>query len=165
MKVIFLDIDGVLNNNDTEESINGWVFVDDNLIENLAYVIEKTDAVVVLSSSWRSGYYGMQKGAPDDDEQWGIYEYKALVERLKKHSVHIYGHTRWPESSNRGEEIKAWLDEHNVKDFVILDDYDARISEYFPDNFVKTDWRYGLTMTSALKALMILDDPQYPCPF
>ena len=49
-KVIFLDVDGVLNSAKTlyEDSS-----LEDNLILNLKELVNKTEAKIILSSSWR----------------------------------------------------------------------------------------------------------------
>ena len=49
-KVIFLDVDGVLNSTKTlyEDSS-----LEDNLILNLKELVNKTEAKIILSSSWR----------------------------------------------------------------------------------------------------------------
>lgn len=54
MKVIFLDIDGVLNI--IPESVDefGAVF-HSNFVNNLKWIIEETDAKLVISSTWRYG--------------------------------------------------------------------------------------------------------------
>lgn len=164
VKYIFLDVDGVINCDTTEETINGWCFVEDRLIQIVRYIMDNTCARVVLSSSWRSGYYGMRYGADESDESWGIAEYQALVERCGQNGVWFFSHTVWPESSNRGAEIQAWIEDQNeseqdvyhVTSFVILDDYDMDISRYFPDNFVKTNPAVGITIDDAEKAIEIL---------
>jgi len=55
MKVIFLDIDGVLNSVKSmiESKYEKWS--DEPSIENIGwlnYIIEKTDAKIVISSTW-----------------------------------------------------------------------------------------------------------------
>ena len=57
MKVIFLDIDGVLNCigsfNRTKTRFNGFVGMDPTLVARFNSLVEKTGARVVLSSTWR----------------------------------------------------------------------------------------------------------------
>jgi len=48
MKVIFLDIDGVLTTANKK-----WTF-DENCVKHLVDIINETDAYIVISSSWRS---------------------------------------------------------------------------------------------------------------
>lgn len=165
MKVIFLDVDGVLNCDDTEETINGWVFVDDDKIKLLRHIIDKTGAKVVLDSTWRQGYYGITQKRPEDKSDWGEIEYEALKERCAKYGVDFYGYTRWPDSMDRGTEIYEWIrdhvenhdDEDPLVGWVIIDDIDLRISERFPNNFVHTNGRFGLMPRDADKAIAILN--------
>ena len=56
----------------------------------------------------------------------------------------------------RGGNINKWLKEHNVSNFVIIDDQYHNIEEYFPKNFVKVETNEGLTLSHTLKALKIL---------
>ena len=54
MKVIFCDVDGVLNNAVTKaRSPSGYVGVSDQLILKLKAIVSKTGAAIVLSSDWR----------------------------------------------------------------------------------------------------------------
>lgn len=57
MKVIFLDIDGVLNSNFWNEShqmeISDGTLIDQKKIELLAELVNKTGAKIVLHSGWR----------------------------------------------------------------------------------------------------------------
>ena len=60
VKVIFLDVDGVLNNNRTVRTTkNLYTFVGKRHIRNLKHIINATGAKVVLSSDWR---YNMLTG-------------------------------------------------------------------------------------------------------
>ena len=51
MKVIFLDVDGVLNSVDTSEVFQGFVGIDDKLVSKLRKIVRATGAQIVLSSS------------------------------------------------------------------------------------------------------------------
>ena len=61
MKVIFLDIDGVLNCQDTfikryeKKKITGYyeLEIDIDMVKRLAKIVEETNSLIVLSSSWR----------------------------------------------------------------------------------------------------------------
>jgi predicted mannosyl-3-phosphoglycerate phosphatase (HAD superfamily) len=52
MKIIFLDIDGVLNNYNTLGEGLNW---ESNAVKILKRIIKETGAKVVLSSTWRRG--------------------------------------------------------------------------------------------------------------
>ena len=52
MKVIFLDVDGVLNDDYTaDRSPAGFIGIDDGMVANLERIVRKTGAKIVLSSS------------------------------------------------------------------------------------------------------------------
>lgn len=52
-KVIFLDIDGVLNCNNTTEIFLGITGIEDRLVEKLRAIVNATGAEIVLVSTWR----------------------------------------------------------------------------------------------------------------
>ena len=61
MKAIFLDIDGVLNSNEHTAFIKSFITYGDNMIEpfddeclhNLKYIVDETDAKIIITSIWR----------------------------------------------------------------------------------------------------------------
>ena len=53
MKVIFLDIDGVLNCSKTHNPRNLPYVIDPKLLKRFERLLERTGAKVVLSSTWR----------------------------------------------------------------------------------------------------------------
>jgi hypothetical protein len=53
MKVIFLDIDGVLNSDSTPNPRQFPYIVDDRLLARFKDLVRRTGAKVVLSSTWR----------------------------------------------------------------------------------------------------------------
>ena len=110
MKIIFLDIDGVLNSDEYFDKIKNLNIngiendIDVNKIVLLKKSLDETGAKVVLTSSWR-------------------YTRKAqeLKQLLLSYGI-IVDCTPFIDNE-RGIEIKKWLQEHNdVQDFVILDD-------------------------------------------
>src|SRR4029079_14037574 len=67
MKVIFLDIDGVLNCDRTPNPRNFPYVVDRRLLARLKKLLKQTRAKVVLSSSWRLDPVGLFA-----DKYWGV---------------------------------------------------------------------------------------------
>jgi hypothetical protein len=140
MKVLFLDIDGVLNSRAWKPTnLHG---VDPNAVKRVQDIVAKSDAKVVLSSTWRLV-----------DE---------LIVELLKAGVPIYDKT--PDLASRegglrprSEEIEAWLNEHpEVTEYAILDDdADAGYGGLAPQ-FIRIDERYGLQDTDAQKVLELL---------
>ena len=175
MKVLFLDIDGVLNsenwfayriycvkNNmvnilmnfvDTDDRNikHKLTMLDDRAIANLNRIIEETECKVVLSSSWRSS-----RKSVNDLTQYILkikgfkYEFYDVTPRLWFSDFSI----------RRGEEIKFWLDKesekHEIESFVILDDDSDMLPEQM-NNFIHVDGQVGLTDRDVLTAIEILN--------
>lgn len=110
MKVVFLDIDGVLNTNKTA-LLHGSIFV---MVEdvhkyldadglNFLKMLVASDVKIVLSSTWRMGC------TPEFTS--------------KQLDLPIHSHTIISDDDTRGVEIKEWLDRHpEVTDYCIIDD-------------------------------------------
>ena len=117
MKVIFLDVDGVLNSNTSKScSPNGYLGVSDKYVKRLKRIVNDTGAKVVLSSDW--------KMARDRD-------YTYLTQKLWfKGGIRIHSQTPNIEREKRGREIYEWLYAHpSIDEYIIIDD------EVFTDFF------------------------------
>ena len=134
MKVIFLDIDGVLN-------YRGVSDICPKAVSLLNDLLEKTGANIVISSSWRI-YMSM------------IRIREELVGAGFRFTERIIGSTPCVPERERGYEIKLWLKQVPVDKFVILDDRDD-VENLFPF-LVKTDTFIGLQQVHVDKALGIL---------
>lgn len=154
MKVIFLDIDGVLNCETTEEkTLDGTRFVEDRFIKRLKRIVDTTNAKVVLSSDWRYDR--------DCDEFNG--DYLELKDKLFEYDIEFYGFTPvCPRNSrgfpyaSRGFEIKQYLAEHEeVDEFVILDD--RCDMEPHLNRLVRTSFETGLTEEDVDEAIELLN--------
>lgn len=147
IKVIFLDIDGVLNSRRTERTTkNGFTFVGMRHVKNLKKIITATEAKVVLSSDWRY----------DRDDPKHNSDFLELRDELRKYGIEFYGFTPELLSAHRGAEIDAWLTEHpEVENFVILDDR----SDVEPnkDHWVRTVMSRGLDVKETESAIRILN--------
>ena len=53
MKIVFLDIDGVLNCEGSRSRCAGYRGIDDKKAENLAQIVKATGAEIVLVSTWK----------------------------------------------------------------------------------------------------------------
>ena len=151
MKVIFLDIDGVMNSKifDREKG-DIFMIMDPTRLELLRELVEKTNAEIVLSSSWRSGW---EKEECDCTSDVGIKLWNEFAE------ADIYVYDKTPEGYySRAREIKAWLNENEVESFVILDDI-AYGWEELDDNVVRTCYSIGrgLEKRHVDEAIMILN--------
>lgn len=147
-KLIFLDVDGVLNS-DTywmsldEEEKYSLRHLDRNAIKKLKRIVDKTGAEIVVSSTWRKF-----------NEDMCI-----LATRLSAYGLDIMSETPVLYNKERGHEITAWFESHpEYKDaiYVILDD-DADMNVHM-DRLVKTDYIYGLTNSKAERAIEMLNE-------
>jgi len=164
MKVIFLDIDGVLNNiNDNITS--GEILdistlfsesdIDIIFIKRLNQIINKTNAKVVISSSWRKS--NRTKLGLSIDELKAVFKNKEFKGEIIDFTPHLY-RTKNGICQDRIDEIQYWLDHNlNVKNFVILDDsFVKRFKDKFPNNFVYQVNGEGLQEDQVEKAIKIL---------
>lgn len=122
MKVIFLDIDGVLNSDEYIDKIKGSMVkgieshVDINKIKLLKEAVEATGAKIVLSSSVRYTMIGQELKQLLLD-----YGISTDTTPFMKHE--------------KGKEIKKWLEQNiDIEDYVILDD---EISKSYDETLMK----------------------------
>lgn len=166
-KVVFLDIDGVLNtkwwytqmDRNTPKDKYGYAF-DPNAVANLKKIIDETGADIVISSSWKSF------GISELEDMWqdrglpgkliGITPNTVSDEMLLNADL-----DNMELFSIRGTEIKEWLTKHgkHVSHYAIIDDMDNMLTEQRL-HFVKTDPEIGITVEDAEKAIMILNQQQ-----
>ena len=113
MKVLFLDVDGVLNSNDTEDVFKGFIGLDYAGIRLLREIIDETGAKIVLVSSWKHRWYKDDKKHQDDLANY-------LDQRLAEEGLKIIDKTEG--MSDRGTGIVDWLSEHHTESWIVLDD-------------------------------------------
>lgn len=167
-KYIFLDIDGVLATPKSIEGIGGEWKIEDEKQDLLEYIIDSTDAKIVLSSSWRkwdleqTKEFMTQEGFRFSDLIIGVtiraYQY---IDRTEK--IHL--------SIPRGVEIQQWIDTNIHSDngknwnrkeigidyqYVILDD-DSDMLYTQRNNFVHTCSVLGLTRRNCADAVRVLN--------
>ena len=167
-KVLFLDIDGVLNtkwwytqmDKNTPKDKYGYAF-DPIAVANLKKILDETGADIVISSSWKC------MGLSQLEEMWeerglpgkiiGITPNSVSDELLLNADIdnmelfHI-----------RGTEIREWLmkNSKSVSNYAILDDMDNMLPEQ-QDHFVWIDPDIGITDGNAVQAIMILNHLEY----
>lgn len=150
MRVLFLDIDGVLNSRAYVERA-GWDpplgsrddlhILDPSAIALLNAVVAATGAVVVISSSWRITY--------DLAALQSMFEQRGFTGRLIDVTPELPGR-------QRSREIAAWLAATPaVESFAIVDDIDDAGVGYAP-YFVQTTFETGLTADHADELVRIL---------
>ena len=118
MKVIFLDIDGVLNSDayDHERDRTVQGNIDVTRLPLLRRIVEATGAKIVLTTSWRRHW--------DPDPRKLDDVGRELVEILGSVGLSVWDKTPDYDGYNRDCEVRDWLKAHEgeVEGFVILDD-------------------------------------------
>lgn len=103
MRIIFLDIDGVLNCKETPNPHGFPYIIDPSLLANLEELLKRTGAKVVLSSSWRTDPVGVLAA-----KHYGIPFVDLCPDVLE---------------ASRCEEMLTWLSAHHeVTRYVVIDD-------------------------------------------
>ena len=160
IKVIFLDIDGVLNNDAHWKRIRGkrkyYTHVSQTLLDKLLIILKETGANLVISSSWR----GFQLKETIED-----FESCNSKNELKQITKYIVGITPHSDERHRGKEIKWFIGNQNdclyyklvdnkldIEDYVIIDD-DADILDEQKSHFFHTKYWRGLTMWEVKKII------------
>ena len=156
MKVIFLDVDGVLNEESSHSRCCGYRGIDDSKVVNLAQIVRATEAKIVLISTWKDDWR-----RTDKTRQGMLANY--LENKLKKQRLVVWDKTESVDKESgfhlsRGEGILQYLAAHKVERYVILDDFQFDYDGCgLTDNYVKTDnYGGGLTEMLARKATEIL---------
>jgi hypothetical protein len=176
MRVLFLDVDGVLNSarwwqtrekmpraewEDENHRLDPRHFVDPENVAVLNRLLDASDARIVLASTWRNPH--------------SVGDNRMLLHRMgvAKARQRVIGAT--PDLSQqrrsglllgkeRGHEIQAWLNANaevwGVESYVIVDD-DADML-YLAPRLVQTDNRVGLTEADAARVLALFGEEVAP---
>jgi hypothetical protein len=110
MKVIFLDIDGVLNCERTPNPRKFPYVVDKKLLARFKRLLQRTGAKVVLSSTWRADPVGLFAA-----KHWGV----PFIDVC-------------PDMPNRPrrDEVLSWIAKHpKVSRYAIIDDEDDELDD------------------------------------
>ena len=147
MKVLFLDIDGVLN---TPKMLGrfGIDFIDNILVALVARIVRETDCKIVLSSTWRIDKQDLMLATRELAEQ-GLIIYDCTPVITRSGGWESGGSVR------RHEEIQSWIDQNPVTRFAILDDDPDACIE---GSFFRTDENRGLTVQIAEQIIQHLLD-------
>ena len=156
MKVIFLDIDGVLNYtnwyvskryqnmqmNDDDE-----IEIDPECAKRIVNICSETGAKIVITSDWRLSWYGtiLRLGMGGIPRNY----------ILDKTPEHLWNTPPMFDKS-RGSEIEHWLMLHpDCNNYVIIDDR-TDFKENQLNNFIHINPMYGISNDDMKKAIAIL---------
>lgn len=165
MKIIFLDIDGVLNNQNWARVLHnlyggngyGGMFRTNNPkwndvkwdwynVANLKHLLGRTRAKIVISSSWRRFHT--------------LDQFKIMFQLYGLPPKTIIGETtiKTAPGSIRGDQINHYIanTDKDITNYIILDDN----SDFYPgQNLIQIDMKYGLTKKDMLIAVDKLNSP------
>lgn len=157
MKIIFLDVDGVINPHKNiiksyfegkSTSSDGIIF-DKDCLTNLKEIVDNTNAEIVLSSSWRKS--GVRSPTINN-----------LLKQLSEIGLYIIDFTPIINDSNtiRGDEIDKYLKDKNYKidSYIIIDDCN-NMGKY-NNRLVHTNGEEGLTKIDVDFAISLLNNKE-----
>ena len=171
-KIIFLDIDGVLNNDscitqvitENKNNILKYTF-STSILNNLKNIIDMTNAYIVISSVWRltqKEFNHWQRTGESSDNPWNN-----IIENFRPYGLvdKIIGVTPrliYPSLKDveRGIEIEKWIENNSdlsIESIVIIDD-DNDMYPY-SSHLILCDSGDGLTERVAKKAVKMLLKP------
>lgn len=153
MRAIFLDIDGVLNNQSHIIELRDNVLGKEQytqLVKDLGEIpfdyrscrllqelIKETDAKVILSSTWRIS--------------------SELIKGIEKYAGIKITDITPTLNDKRGKEIQQYLNEHNeITNYVILDD-DSDMLDSQQKHFIRTNPKVGFTIIEKVNCRAILE--------
>lgn len=141
--IIFLDIDGVLNNEIFLLKSGGVEAFDPDNVKILNKLIKETNASVVISSTWRIGH--------------SLHWLQTMLEKVGfEYPERIIGATISNSKGQRGDEIDMWLRQLHIDAFVILDDDDDM--SVVQDKLVQTSFNTGLLEEHIEMVKKIIDE-------
>lgn len=159
MKIIFLDIDGVLNYTnwyvseryqDMQMDENTEIDIDPECAKRIVNICNETDAKIVITSDWRLSWYGtiLRLGRGGISENY-------ILDKTPERIWLKFLNTKI--DTSRGAEISDWLEAHpECTNYVIIDDR-TDFNENQNDNFVHINPMYGITDEDMNKAIAILN--------
>ena len=151
MKVLFLDIDGVLKDDNYIRYVNNHFdeymkkdFLLEDKFKILSEICKKYDLKVVVSSAWKCDESKVKSIKDVEEDNPGLYELHSL---LNKYGIELYGYT--PDVPNPGKpwcqymckeyDIEAFLIDHpEVTHYVIVDDVSENDIYTLQDHLLKT---------------------------
>ncbi len=156
-KIIFLDIDGVLNSNRSFIALKDCDVseLDPIAVGMLQELVKRTNAEIVISSTWRLGKDLNYFRSIFAQYDWKDFPIIGMTPNLRNH-----GRSVW-----RGEEVQAWITEFEkdrickIKKYICLDD-DGDFEPSIP--LVQTCGKNGFSFENFQIALHLLDPENNP---
>ena len=146
-KVIFFDVDGVLNVQSVTYYSHSWKVlgsdpVEPHLMARLEFIMKRVpDSIIVVTSSW-----GMKKLI------------RKLIKARFKYIDRIVDST--PRNVQpRGNQIQAWMDENKLGRYIIIEDELGLERELFPSHsLIDVNMDEGLSNKNTIDSVIALND-------
>lgn len=150
-KIIFLDVDGVLNIMSSSYYSHSYLNIGDDpiwlhLMKRLEFILERIpSAKIVISSSWG---------------------YKQLINKLNMvrfRYIHRIIDRTPRKHTYRGEQIKDWLDVNHILNYVVIEDEVSHVCgnkcNLIPtDRVIEVDMNQGLSHLNVVDVIIKLND-------
>ncbi|MEE0440999.1 MAG: HAD domain-containing protein [Thomasclavelia sp.] len=140
---LFLDVDGVLNNQKIIQETKKMQVIDEQNLINLNKLIKtikkEDNCSIILNSSWQLV-----------NENIDI-----LKSYLNKYDLRIDDYLKIDNQKNKGELIIEYCNKHQISSLDILVIDDGMISE-IKDRLIKCNFNYGFTEVELQKAIKLL---------
>lgn len=175
--VLFLDIDGVLNDHPPFDERIGSSVIQADKVKLLNFVLEHSNAQIVLSSAWRYLFYRGEMNL--EGLSWllrshGIWNRFVSITRRDKMEHHVKKadvateadiYQQFPRSNERGQQIADWraANAHN-SNYAVVDDGATEPDGTWTDlgigaaghPFERTESNVGLTPSAACELSNLL---------
>lgn len=156
MKIIFLDVDGVLNTEKSRSRCGNYIGIDNDKLLRVKRIVIETGAKIVLVSTWKQNWERLQGRK--------IYRDKSadyLDRKFRKIGLTVYDKTSdWVEGKylSRGEGVLEYIYRKRIKTFAIIDDYQFDYDGCgLTDCYVKINNKIGITDENVQQAMGILN--------
>ncbi len=156
MKVLFLDIDGVLNGHE-KHTDSPYTTIRPDCVRRLNEVLKATEAKLVISSAWRYMLLRQGRGKPQMTLlgfQYMLHTHGLLFMAAKSG---VIGHTCSDEEiPERGHQILAWVAAHEPEKWAVVDDMHVNLGRRHCRKMVTTDGKHGLQKRDTAKLIQLL---------
>jgi len=148
LKVIFLDIDGVLNRGEFDPETESTSLLP-TLVERLRGVLRETGAKIVLSSSWRYLVLGQAMTLSG-------FEFLLRTHGFPKGCLHDLTCAD-EETTDRGAQILKWVEQNGpLEAWAVIDDHPVALGEE-QWRLVRTAFQVGMTDADARTLTRLLE--------
>lgn len=157
-KVIYLDFDGVINDEETPLITIKTIYGNENhhvgicprLVEKINQIYEATGAVVWIHSSWRDSY--------SSEQLRDLLANTGLRAEVIGNVPSCHERKMGSLYSQRGPDIRLHVKVNNIEKYVILDDMNPSFFEFEDRDFhVQTDSMIGIQDQDVQRAIEILN--------